>query len=94
MERTKWTDDLLDERFGTMDEKSDLLFSESRAIRDEVAGLRTEMHAGFASLRTELSTQLLADRENVAALHRQVLALHGGALVAVIGLLGVLVAQA
>ena len=89
MERTKWTDDLLDERFATMDEKFDLLFTEARAIREELSGLRKEMRDGFSGLRAEMT----ADRSQVLAFHRQVMALLGAALVGVIGLLGVLVAQ-
>ena len=47
MERTKWTDDLLDERLATVDEKLGHLQS-------EVAALRKDMNAGFAELRSEI----------------------------------------
>jgi hypothetical protein len=82
VERTKWTDDLLDQRFGAMDEKLELLFCEIRHLREE-------MRAGFAGLRDEMAT----DRAQVVALHRQMNAMTGTALVAVISLLGVLVAK-
>jgi hypothetical protein len=42
MERTKWTDDMLDQRFASMDDKFDLLFPEIRE-------LRREMRDGFAN---------------------------------------------
>jgi hypothetical protein len=79
----KWTDDLLDQRFGAMDETLELLFSEIRHLREE-------LRDGFAGLRDEMAT----DRAQVVALHRQMNAMMGTALVAVIGLLGVLVAKA
>jgi hypothetical protein len=62
MERTKWTDDMLDQRFASMDEKFDLVFSELRLLREE-------MHAGFAALRAEMA-QL---RSEMIGFHRQVL---------------------
>jgi hypothetical protein len=104
MERTKWTDDLLDQRFATMDEKFELLFSEIRLLREEMragfAELRKEMHAGFAALRgeitglrSELVTQMAVDRAQVVAMHRQMNRMLATALVAVVGLLGVLVAK-
>ena len=43
MERTKWTDDLLDERMATVDEKLG-------HFQSEVAGLRKDMNTGFADL--------------------------------------------
>ena len=64
MERTKWTDDLLDQRFGAMDEKLELLFARS-------GDLREEMRRASRGYATRWAT----------------------ALVAVIGLLGVLVAK-
>ena len=100
MERTKWTDDLLDERMATVDEKFGQLRTETESLRNDMnagfAELRSEMHdgfgemrAGFASVRAEMS----ADRAQVAALHRQVMALLGGFGVGLLGLLAVVVAQ-
>jgi hypothetical protein len=62
MERERWTDDMLDQRFAAMDEKFDLFF-------DELRLLRREMHAGFAAIREEMG----ALRTEVIGFHRQVL---------------------
>jgi hypothetical protein len=84
---------MLDERFVAMDEKFELLFAEIRLLRAEMrdgfAELREEMGAGFASLRAEM----VGDRAQVVALHRQMNAMMGTALIAVVALLGVLVAK-
>ena len=54
-------------------------------IRTDFAGLRGE----FAGLRTEMAT----DRAQVAALNRQMLALLGGFMIGLLGLLAAVVAQ-
>jgi len=79
MERTKWTDNKLDERFATMDEKFDLLFRELSRIREE-------MRAGFAGLRQEMA----ADRAEVIAFHRQALYV---SVTLWLGLLGLIASQ-
>jgi len=93
MERTKWTDDMLDERLATVDKQFAKLSGEIASLRKEMlegfAGLRAEMQAGFAALRAEMA----ADRAQVSALHRQLNTMMGTALVAALGLLGVLVAK-
>ena len=48
MERVKWTDERLGERFGSIDRTLDRI---DRDIRD----LRTEMRTGFAELRGEIN---------------------------------------
>jgi hypothetical protein len=53
------------------------------------ADLRSEMRAGFAGLRADTT----ADRAQVAAMHRQVMALLGGFMVGLLGLLAAVVAQ-
>jgi hypothetical protein len=62
MERAKWTDDMLDQRFAAMDEKFELVFAELRLLRQE-------MHAGFAAIREEMA----ANRAEMIAFHRQIL---------------------
>jgi hypothetical protein len=93
MDRTRWTDDMLDQRFAAMDERLELLFAEIRLLREEMrAGfteLREEMRVGFGELRSEMA----ADRAQAVALHRQLNAMMGTALVAALGLLGVLIAK-
>jgi len=75
MERTRWTDELIDERMQAIDENFDRLFT-------ELLTLRQEMHAGFSELRAEM-----------VAFHRQVTLIVAGLAVALIGLLGAIVAQ-
>jgi hypothetical protein len=53
------------------------------------SALRADMKDGFAAIRAEMAS----DRAQVIALHRQMNAMMGAALIAVIGLLGVLVAK-
>jgi hypothetical protein len=47
MERTRWTDDLIDERMGSIDKKLDRLYEESQALRSElnreIGGVRAEL---------------------------------------------------
>jgi hypothetical protein len=100
MERPTPNGGLNDERFAAMDEKFDHLSSETRAIRGELLGLREEMHDGFSGLRKEmhddlavLHTEMSTAWSQVFVLHRSVLALLGGALVVLIGLIAALVAQ-
>jgi chromosome segregation ATPase len=108
MERTKWTDDLLDERLATVDEKLGHLQSEVTSLRKDMntgfADLRAEMHAGFESLASDLRseiradfaglrTEMATDRAQVAALSRQMLTLLGGFMIGLLGLLAAVVAQ-
>ena len=93
MERTKWTDDMIDQRFAAMDEKSDLLFSEIRLLREEVRAGFAALRGEMTGLRSELVNQMAIDRTQVIALHRQMNRMLATALVAVVGLLGVLVAK-
>jgi hypothetical protein len=51
MERTRWPDERLDERFTSIDRTLERI---DRDIRD----LRTEMRAGFSELRTELGGEI------------------------------------
>jgi hypothetical protein len=114
MERTKWTDDLLDQRMASMDEKFELLFTETRCLRKEmssgfsdlrreIAGVRDELRSEIGGVRTEIGevrteiggvrAEMLADRAQVIAFHRQILFLVGSAYAAMLGLLGVVIAQ-
>ncbi len=42
------------------------------ALREDVAGLRTELHDGLAALRTELHDEVASLREDMAALRAEV----------------------
>ena len=91
---------MLDQRFASMDEKFELLFSEVRLLREAVqagfAGLRQEMtvlRGEMTALRSELVNQMAVDRAQVVAMHRQMNRMLATALVAVVGLLGVLIAK-
>jgi hypothetical protein len=45
MERLKWTDEMIDMRMATMDEKFDRLFDELHAVRGEIAEVRHDLVA-------------------------------------------------
>ena len=60
MERTKWTDDLLDARMGSIDKQQDRLFQ-------EIQILRTEVHREISGVRAELATF----RQQVIMAHRR-----------------------
>ena len=88
MERAKWTDDLIDERMASIDEKFDrqsqelgMLREEVRAgfaeLRSEMRDLRGEMRGGFAELRVE-----------IVGVHRQLVFALTAFGVGVLGLLG------
>jgi hypothetical protein len=47
MERTKWTDDLLDHKFATMDKQFERL-------HEDLARMRVEMHQDLAAIRVEM----------------------------------------
>ncbi len=81
MERLKWTDDLIDERMATIDDKFDRLFSEIHALRNE-------MNAGFAELRAEMVSLRRDVHADHVALHRHVNLIVAGFAVALLGLLG------
>ena len=51
--------------------------------------LRSEMNAGFGGVRANMA----ADRAQVAGLHRQVMAVLGGFMIGLLGLLAAVVAQ-
>lgn len=55
MGREAWTDERLDDMSRRMDVGFDRVDREVRDVRGEVAGLRTEMHQGFAEVRGELN---------------------------------------
>ena len=93
MKRTKWTDEMLDQRFAAMGEKAELLFSELRLLREEMRAGFADLRVEMAGLRTEPVTQMEIGRAQVLGLHRRLNTALLGALVAVIGLLGVLVAK-
>jgi hypothetical protein len=88
MERTKWTDERIDERMAAIDQRFD---RESEAIRDlgrEIRDLRDEMRSGFSELRAEIA----GCRADLWAFQKQVLPIVAGLAIALIGLLGAFVA--
>ena len=81
MDRLKWTDDLIDERMGTIDDKFDRRFSEMHALREET-------RAGFADLRGDIADV----RRDLSASQRQLNLIVAGFAFALLGLLGAFVA--
>ncbi len=65
MERTKWTDDLLDERMASIDHKLDRNLEESRLLRAEIGVLRTDMTGQTAGLRTDLGGEIAGLRSDL-----------------------------
>jgi hypothetical protein len=94
MERLRWTDERIDERMTTIDEKFDRQFEVLRLFREE-------MRAGFAALRAELGSEingvrceLASVRADLAAFQRQVTLIVAGFAVGLLGLLSAWVALA
>ena len=81
MERLRWTDDLIDVRMATIDDKFDRRFSEMHELRDE-------MRAGFAELRGDIADV----RRELSAFQRHVNLIVAGFALGLLGLLGALVA--
>jgi hypothetical protein len=58
MERSAWTDELLDDRFDQIDRRFDQVDRRfdrlETEMREGFASIRAEMHEGFASIRGEL----------------------------------------
>jgi hypothetical protein len=65
MERTKWTDDLIDERMASIDHKLDRNLEESRLLRAEIGALRTDMNGQTAGLRTDLGREIAGLRTDL-----------------------------
>jgi hypothetical protein len=88
MERVRWSDELIEQRMVAMDEKFDLLFTETRALREEMragfAELRAEMQTGFAELRGEIAEV----RRDLAATQRQMTLIVAAFGVGLLGILG------
>ena len=81
VEPLKWTDDLIDERMATIDDKLDRLFSEIRASC-------AQMRAGLAGLRAEMVSLRRDVHADQVALYRRVNLMLAGFAVALLGLLG------
>ena len=103
MERASWTDDRIDERMTAIDAGLDGLRAETRGLRDEIGDLRSELRTEVGDLRSELRTEITglrtefrqelgAFRAEVAAFHRQVTVILGSFAVALLGMLGGLIA--
>ena len=67
MERTKWTDDLIDERMASIDHKLDRNLEESRLLRAEIGALRTDVGGQIATLRTDLGGEIAAMRTDLGS---------------------------
>ena len=93
MERAKWTDDLIDERMAAIDEKFDRQFEETRALRGEVRSGFSELGAEMRALQQRMDAGFSEQHHEMLAFHRQMLFIVAGFVVALIGLLGALVAQ-
>ena len=93
MERAKWTDDLIDERMAAIDEKFDRQFEETRALREEVRSGFSELRAEMRALQQRMDAGFSEQHHEMLAFHRQMLFIVAGFMVALIGLLGALVAQ-
>jgi hypothetical protein len=65
MERTRWTDDLIDERMASIDHKLDRNLEESRLLRAEIGALRAAMNRQTAALRTDLGGEIAALRSDL-----------------------------
>lgn len=81
MERAKWTDPLLDERFSVIDERFERGFGEMREMREE-------MRAGFVGLRGEIAEI----RGDLSAFQRQVTHIVAGFAIALLGVVAAAVA--
>ena len=82
MERTKYTDEVLDTRMQAIDKEFSRLFTETQE-------LRREMRAGFSEVRGEIE----GVRADLAAFRHQMLWLVGFLAVSLISLLGLAVLQ-
>ena len=65
VERTKWTDERIDDAFARMDRQIDLLREE---MREEFRDVREEMRAGFEEMRSGFGET----RGNILSLQRQI----------------------
>jgi hypothetical protein len=100
MERVKWTDERIDERMAAIDEKLNRQLEATRALREELrsgfSGTQasfSELRAGIGALRERTDAGFLEQYHQTLALHRQMIYLVAGFAVALIGLLGGVVAQ-
>jgi hypothetical protein len=82
MDRTRYTDDVLDARMKAIDENFERLFTESRELRQE-------MRAGFADLRGEIA----GIRTDLGRFQHLVMWLIGALAVSLVSLLGTAVLQ-
>jgi hypothetical protein len=66
MERTRWTDDLIDERMASIDHKLDRNLEESRLLRAEIGALRTDLSGQIVALRTDLGGEIAGLRTDLS----------------------------
>ena len=63
MERTKWTDDLIDERMGSIDDKLDRILQETQTLRSELHQEIGGVRANVCAL-LERRARLRSDRQD------------------------------
>ena len=104
MDRTRYTDDVLDERMKAIDENFERLVVEAREFRQEMrtgfSELRREILSGQDALRSEivglgneLRGEIAGVRADLWRVQHQVMWFVGALAVSVVGLLGAAVLQ-
>ena len=68
MERTRWTDERLDDRMTAIDTTFERVFEELRAERAESRAERAELRADMAAFRAELRADIAALDERLSQL--------------------------
>jgi hypothetical protein len=76
-----------------MDERFDGLFAEMHALRDEMRAGFAQLRGEIAAVRTEISAVRTELTSELIGFHRQVMLILAGPVIALIGLLGAVVAQ-
>jgi hypothetical protein len=97
MERTKWTDDLIDERMGSIDDKLARLLQETQTLRSElhreIGAVRTDLGREIGAVRADFGREVGGLRAELVTFRNQVMWLLGGLVVSLVGLLGAAVIQ-
>jgi len=82
-QRETWTDERLDDL-------AEAMRSGFARVDEDIRDLRREIHDGFASLRTELRAELHAE---IGSLRNVMFAMNGGIIIALIGVIGAILAR-
>ena len=78
MERSAWTDERLDDLAAILD-------TNVRMLREEIAGLRADMHGEFRALRGEMRQDFRDLRGDLSAWQRQIAQIGWALAIALIG---------